>query len=110
MSKKTLSQAIADKLRSCRAAYDSIPFHNKPVSITDRPVPEMVVLPAEAAAIQSQLSDVMAQSNKIPTPASILLQPDDLAHLVPPKEPKPMFVGAREPGTLTYHRYTIRHK
>ena len=89
--KKTLSQAIADKLRSCRAAYDSIPFHNKPVSITDRPVPEMVVLPAEAAAIQSQLSDVMAR-------------------LVPPKEPKPMFVGAREPGTLTYHRYTIRHK
>ncbi len=90
--KKTLSQAIAEKLRSCRATYDSIPFHNKPVSITDG-IP----------TLDSQLA-------KIPTPASILLQPDDLAHLVPPKEPKVMFVGAREPDTLTYHRYTIRHK
>lgn len=90
--KNTLSQAIADKLRSCRAAYDSIPFHNKPVAT-----------PTESPTLDFQLAN-------IPTPASILLQPDELAHLVPPKEPKVMVVGAREPDTLTFHRYLIRHK
>lgn len=90
--KNTLSQVIADKLRSCRAAYDSIPFHNKPVAT-----------PKEFPTLDFQLAN-------IPTPASILLQPDELAHLVPPKEPKVIFVGAREPDTLTFYRHLIRHK
>lgn len=97
MSRKTLSQAIAEKLRSCRADYDSIPFHNKPAIISDCPAPDGV----------PTLDSLLA---RIPTPDSILLQPDVPVRLNKPTDPKAMFAGALDPDTLAHSRYTIHHK
>ena len=97
MSRKTLSQVIAEKLRSCRADYDSIPFHNKPAIISDCPALDGI------PTLESQLA-------KISTSASILLQPDDPVRLNIPTDPKVMFVGALDPDTLAHSRYTIHHK
>ena len=97
MSRKTLFQVIAEKLRSRRADYDSIPFHNKPAIISDCPAPD------GAPTLDSILA-------RIPTPDSILLQPDVPVRLNKPTVPKVMFVGALDPDTLAHSRYTIHHE